>query len=98
MLGAHLLLGIAAIPFIYYVLVLFSAWRYFAIPLAAPDPGFCPPVSILKPVRGLDPDANANLVSFCQLDYPEYEIVFCIDGDDQPVVAAIEELRRAFPE
>lgn len=97
MLGAHLLLGIAAVPFIYYLLVLFSAWRYFAIPLAAPDPGFCPPVSILKPVRGLDPDANANLVSFCQLDYPEYEIVFCIDGDDEPVVAAIEELKRAFP-
>jgi ceramide glucosyltransferase len=92
-----LLLGIAAIPFIYYVLVLFSAWRYFAIPLAAPDSGFCPPVSILKPVRGLDPDANTNLVSFCQLDYPEYEIVFCIDGDDEPVVAAIEELKLAFP-
>jgi ceramide glucosyltransferase len=55
-------------------------------------------VSILKPVRGLDADAHANLVSFCQLDYPEYEIVFCIDGEDQAVVSAIEELRRDFPE
>jgi ceramide glucosyltransferase len=98
MLGAHVLLGIAAIPFIYYGLVLVSAWRYFRTPLLPPSHGFCPPVSILKPIRGLDPDAQKNLVSFCQLDYPEYEIVFCIDGEDEAVVSAIEELRRDFPE
>ncbi len=98
MQGAQLLLGIAAIPFIYYVLVLFSAWRYFRQPVLQPDPEFSPPVSILKPIRGLDPDAQKNLVSFCQLDYPEYEIVFCIDGEDEAVVSAIEELRRAFPQ
>jgi len=95
--GAPLLLGIAAIPFIYYLLALFSAWRYFRSPLPPPAPDFCPPVSILKPIRGLDPDAQKNLVSFCQLDYPEYEIVFCIDGEDEAVVSAIEELRCAFP-
>ena len=55
-------------------------------------------MSILKPIRGLDPDAQKNLVSFCRLDYPEYEIVFCIDGDDETVVSAIEELQRAFPQ
>jgi ceramide glucosyltransferase len=95
--GARLLLGIAAIPFIYYGLVLFSAWRYFRTPLLPADPEFCPPVSILKPIRGLDADAHRNLVSFCQLDYPEYEIVFCIDGEDEAVVSAIEDLRRGFP-
>jgi ceramide glucosyltransferase len=91
------LLGIAAIPFIYYVLVLFSSWRFFRRPADPPAAGFCPPVSILKPIRGLDPDARENLVSFCQLDYPEYEIVFCIDGDDEAVVAIIEDLKRSFP-
>src|ERR1700721_2993157 len=93
-----LLLGIAAIPFIYYALVLFSAWRFFRRPADPPPNDFLPPVSILKPIRGLDPDAHANLVSFCQLDYPEYEIVFCIDGEDAAVVSAIEELRRCFPQ
>ena len=97
MAGADLLLKIAAIPFIYYAIVLYSAWRYFRAPVIPPDPDFCPPVSILKPIRGLDPDSQKNLVSFCQLDYPEYEIVFCIDGEDEAVVSAIEELRRAFP-
>ncbi len=96
--GGQLLLGIAAIPFIYYLLVLFSAWRYFRRPLLPPAPDFNPPVSILKPIRGLDPDAQKNLVSFCRLDYPEYEIVFCIDGEDEAVVSAIEALRCAFPQ
>jgi ceramide glucosyltransferase len=92
------LLGIAAIPFIYYALVLFSSWRFFGRPEEAPAAGFWPPVSILKPIRGLDPNARENLISFCQLDYPEYEIVFCIDGDDAAVVAVIEDLKRSFPQ
>ncbi len=92
-----LLLGIAAIPFIYYALALFSSWRYFRRPAAVPATDFCPPVSILKPVRGMDPNAREILDSFCQLDYPEYEIVFCIDGDDEAVVSLIEGLKRSFP-
>ena len=93
-----LLLGIAAIPFIYYVLALFSSWRFFRRPAEAADSDFCPPVSILKPIKGLDPNARENLASFCRLDYPQYEIVFCIDGDDPSVVAVVEELRRSFPQ
>lgn len=91
------LLGIAAIPFIYYGLVLFSAWRFFRRPADPPAGDFRPPVSILKPIRGLDQDARENLVSFCRLDYPEYEIVFCIDGDDEAVVAMVDDLKRSFP-
>ncbi len=91
------LLGLAALPFIYYALALFSSWRFFRQPDDEPPGDYCPPVSVLKPIRGLDPNARENLVSFCRLDYPEYEIVFCIDGDDEAVVATIEDLRRSFP-
>lgn len=91
------LLAVAAIPFIYYLLVLFSSWRFFRQPEDPLQVDFAPPVSILKPIRGLDPDARENLVSFCQLDYPEYEIVFCIDGDDEAVIAVIDDLKRSFP-
>lgn len=92
----HVVLIVALFPFIYYLLALFSAWRFFRRkPVAS---GFAPPVSILKPVRGLDPDAFENFASFCHQDYPEYEIVFCIDADDEPAVALIKRLQREYPD
>ena len=95
-----LLLGVACFPFVYYVLVLYSSWRFFRRP-TAPLPKssvFTPPVSNLKPVRGLDPDAYENFASFCQQDYPEYEIVFCVDSSDDPIMPVIEKLQRDFPD
>lgn len=92
-------LGVAAIPFIYYLLVLYSSWRFFGrAPIeAAAASDFTPPISILKPVSGLDPEAYENFVSFCTQDYPEYEIVFCLGSADDPSLAVIEKLRRDFP-
>ena len=89
------ILLIAAIPGIYYLLALYSTLRFFSI---APDlPDFTPPVSCLKPVRGLDVDAYENYASFCRQDYPEYEILFCVDKDD-PVVPVLQKLVDDFPE
>src|SRR6185312_14280358 len=96
--GRGIFLAIAAIPFIYYLISLYSSWRYFRQPQIAPEPSFTPPVSILKPIRGLDPDAWNNLASFCRLDYPEYEILFCVDADDRSVLALLDRLMAAFPE
>src|SRR5919199_2000602 len=90
-----ILLGVASFPFIYYALVLYSSWRFFRQPtLPQPeDSSFTPPISNLKPVRGLDPDAYENFASFCQQDYPEYEIVFCLDSSDDPVMPVIKRLK-----
>ncbi|MGH9619062.1 MAG: glycosyltransferase [Bryobacteraceae bacterium] len=92
----YIVLAIAAFPSIYYLIALFSTWRFFRRKSPASF-GFAPPVSILKPIRGLDPDAYENFASFCRLDYPEYEIVFCA-GEDEPAVALIERLKREYPE
>src|ERR1017187_8956737 len=96
----HALLGIAAIPFIYYSIALFSAWRFFrqAANRSSGGTEFTPPVSILKPVRGLDPDAYDNFASFCRQDYPEYEIVFCVGDRSDPVLPVIEKVIADFPE
>jgi ceramide glucosyltransferase len=91
-------LGIAAIPFIYYLLVIYSSWRFFRQPAPAPNASYAPPVSILKPFRGLDPDAYENLARFCRQDYPEYEMIFCVDPDDDSVRPVIEKLQQDFPE
>jgi ceramide glucosyltransferase len=94
---SELFLAIAAIPFIYYFIAIYSSWRYFHQPVSACDESFTPPVSILKPIRGLDPDAAENLASFCRLDYPQFEIVFCVDPDDQAVLSVLTKLTADFP-
>jgi ceramide glucosyltransferase len=94
-LSAYVFLAVAAIPFIYYLLVLYSSWRFFQQTLTRKD--FSPPVSILKPIRGLDPEAYENFASFCCQDYPDYEILFCVGLADDPVIPTLEKLIREFP-
>lgn len=92
-----ILLGIAAIPFIYYLIALYSSWRFFRQAESEPDSAHLPPISVLKPFRGLDPDAYENLASFCVQDYPDYEMVLCVDSDDHQVRDVIEQVQRDFP-
>ena len=93
-------LCVAAIPFIYYGIALFSGWRFFNRSSFArvAQATFTPPVSILKPVRGLDPDAYQNFVSFCRQDYPVYEIVFCVGDRSDPVFPVIQKVIADFPQ
>jgi ceramide glucosyltransferase len=91
-------LAIAGIPFIYYLIALFSAWQFFRRGASPANLAFTPPVSNLKPIRGLDPDAYENFASFCRQDYPDYEILFCVGNREDPAVPVLEQLVRDFPE
>ena len=56
-----------------------------------------PPVSILKPLKGTDPDIYESFRSHCLQDYPEYEIIFGVSDPDDPAVASVQQLQREFP-
>jgi ceramide glucosyltransferase len=94
----NVLLAVAAIPFIYYLIVLFSAWQFFRRATPPANLNLTPPISNLKPIRGLDPDAYENFASFCRQDYPEYEILFCVGDREDPAVPVLEKLVHDFPE
>lgn len=80
----------------FYLLCLLSV-RSFRRRSRMPRPEFTPPVSILKPLRGVDPQMYESFRSHCVQDYPEYEIIFGVNDADDPAAEAVEELMREFP-
>jgi ceramide glucosyltransferase len=92
-----LVLVLAAAPFAYYAVATVAALRFFSGHRALPR-DFAPPVSILKPIRGLDRDAYENYASFCRLDYPEYEILFNVADEHDAAIPVLEKLICDFPE
>lgn len=82
----------------FYLLAIWSA-RSFVRASRKPLPEFSPAVSILKPVKGLDPEMYASFASHCEQEYAgEYELIFAAATADDPAAAAVEELQRNFPE
>lgn len=57
-----------------------------------------PPITLIKPLKGEDRDLDENLASFCQQDYPCFQILFCLASPDDPALAAVSRLKKAFPE
>ncbi|HEY2118871.1 MAG TPA: bacteriohopanetetrol glucosamine biosynthesis glycosyltransferase HpnI [Candidatus Acidoferrum sp.] len=93
-----LILLIALAPLAYYVTGILATIRFFKRERVKVLPEFTPPVSMLKPVRGLDFDSYENFVSFCQQDYPEYEILFCVNETSDPAVPVIQKIIAEYPE
>ena len=56
-----------------------------------------PPVTIFKPLKGLDEELEENLRSFFRLDYPTYQLLFCVADADDPAIEVVQKLLASFP-
>ena len=83
---------------VYCILALWAARRFERTPAPSPDPAFTPGISILKPIKGLDPRMHAGLASHCAQNYAgEFEILFGVSSLSDPAVAEVARLRVEFP-
>jgi ceramide glucosyltransferase len=63
--------------------------RRAALEQLSDRPGFTPPLTLLKPLHGAEPNLEAHLDTFFRQNYPQYEILFCArTADDEGLEAA----------
>jgi len=55
-----------------------------------------PPVTVLKPVHGLEKHQKRNLRSTCLQDYPEYQVVFSVQDAQDPAIPLLMEIQKEF--
>ncbi|HEU0142295.1 MAG TPA: glycosyltransferase [Bryobacteraceae bacterium] len=82
--------AIAAAAIAYQVASLLAAWRHLRAPASAGD--YTPAISVLKPVRGLDPDFYEAIRSHAAQDYPAFEILFGTADESDPALSSIRRL------
>src|ERR1700760_1320947 len=85
---------LVACGIVYNLLAIAGALR-FRRRVTIPD--FAPPVSILKPVRGCDPQFYKAIRSHAEQCYPNFEILFGIADPDDPAHQVISTLQRDYP-
>jgi ceramide glucosyltransferase len=62
-----------------------------------PEPADLPPVSVLKPLKGIDDNLFDNLTSFCTQDYPEYEVIFSLQDGNDPAAKIARKVAERHP-
>jgi ceramide glucosyltransferase len=93
---------------LYYLLCLWSAAQFLreqkiGSQSNSPHPDIQPvsrllPISILKPLKGTDPEMYESFRSHCLQDYPQYEIIFGVSDPDDPAIECVNKLQREFPD
>jgi ceramide glucosyltransferase len=56
-----------------------------------------PPVSILKPLKGVDPEIWENFCSHCEQDYPEFQLIFGVSDPADPAIEVVRKLQAKYP-
>jgi ceramide glucosyltransferase len=95
-----MLLVLIGIYFVCVVVAHILTWYYFTrYDRVYPTTGYQPPVSIIKPTKGVDQLALDNFRSFCEQDYSgEFEILFCVEERSDPAVPVIKRIIEEYPD
>lgn len=92
------LIGSAAVALVMYGLGVWSTVRHLALPVPQWPEERLPPVSLLKPIKGLEESLEANLRTFFEQDYPGgFEIVFASSHRDDPGIAVARRVAADYP-
>ena len=98
----HLLLAIGIggllTSTIYALLAGLAALRFAARRRRSHALGYCPPVSLLKPLHGWEPELDEHLESFYRQDYPQFEILFCVRNADDEALAIARRVAARHPQ
>ncbi len=92
-LASCLLLGCCA----YCLLAITGAAQHLRSRPTALAPGQCTPISILKPLSGLDEGLEANLRSYFEAEYDQFELLFAVRTALDPAVPVVNRLIAAYP-
>jgi ceramide glucosyltransferase len=80
---------------IYSLLSILAAVRFLST--RRPTPTALEPISILKPLAGLDSGLESNLRTCFEQEYPSFEILFAVRDADDPSIEVVERLRAEYP-
>ncbi len=75
-----------------------AAYKFFRLRRLPPPSQELPPVTILKPLKGLDRELQDCLRSFCRLDYPAFQLLFTLASPDDPALGCLSQLKAEFPQ
>lgn len=96
----HLLLALGVFGLVtstVYSIMVVAGVLHFRRQRAAADPSFTPPVSLLKPLHGTEPNLAEHLEGFFQQDYPAFEILFCARTLEDAGLQIAREVAARYP-
>ena len=95
MLVTLFLMALLAGALVYSALAVVASFRYLSV--QPPLLKSAEPISILKPLAGLDLDLESNLRTFFEQDYPAFELLFAAREESDPAIAVARKLAAEHP-